>query len=56
MGLPLPSDPISATERILPWLATWYYTIQAISKSKKTLHRGIIKPSQLSITVKTKQK
>jgi IS605 OrfB family transposase len=31
------------------------YTMQAISQSKKTLQRGMIKPSQLPITVKTKQ-
>jgi len=31
------------------------YTIQAISQGKKGLQRGIIKPSQLPITVKTKQ-
>src|SRR5258708_1597851 len=31
------------------------YTIQAISRGKKGLQRGIIKPSQLPITVKTKQ-
>ncbi len=31
------------------------YTIQAISRGKKGLKRGIIKPSQLPITVKTKQ-
>ncbi len=31
------------------------YTMQAISQSKKTLQQGIIKPSQLPITVKTKQ-
>jgi IS605 OrfB family transposase len=31
------------------------YNMQAVSGSKKTLGRGIIKPSQLDITVKTKQ-
>jgi putative transposase len=31
------------------------YTIQAISRGKNGLKRGIIKPSQLSISVKTKQ-
>ena len=31
------------------------YTIQALSQGKKGLKRGIIKPSQLPITVKTKQ-
>ena len=31
------------------------YTFQAISQGKKGLQRGIIKPSQLPITVKTKQ-
>ncbi len=31
------------------------YTMQAISQSKKTLQRGMIKPSQLPITVKTQQ-
>src|SRR5205807_3879331 len=31
------------------------YTIQAISRGKKGLKRGIIKPSQLPIAVKTKQ-
>jgi putative transposase len=31
------------------------YTLQAISRGKKGLQRGIIKPSQLPITVKTKQ-
>jgi putative transposase len=31
------------------------YNIQAISRSKKTLDRGLIKPSQLGITVKTRQ-
>jgi putative transposase len=31
------------------------YNMQAVSSSKKTLHRGIIKPSQLDITVKTRQ-
>ncbi len=31
------------------------YTLQAISRGKKSLQRGIIKPSQLPITVKTKQ-
>jgi len=31
------------------------YTMQAVSNSKKTLGRGIIKPSQLPIEVKTKQ-
>ncbi len=31
------------------------YNMQAVSRGKKTLHRGIIKPSQLGITVKTKQ-
>ena len=31
------------------------YTIQAISQGKKGLQRGIIKPSQLAIRVKTKQ-
>jgi IS605 OrfB family transposase len=29
--------------------------MQAVSRSKKTLHRGVIKPSQLGISVKTKQ-
>ena len=32
------------------------YTIQAISRGKKGLKRGIIKPSMLAIEVKTKQK
>jgi putative transposase len=32
------------------------YTIQAISRGKHGLQRGIIKPSQLAIEVKTKQK
>ena len=32
------------------------YTIQAISRGKKGLHRGIIKPSMLPIIVKTQQK
>lgn len=32
------------------------YTIQAISRGKKGLQRGIIKPSRLPIEVKTKQK
>src|SRR5579859_6210463 len=32
------------------------YTIQAISRGKKGLGRGIIKPSMLSIEVKTKHK
>src|SRR5947209_2856170 len=32
------------------------YTIQAISRGKKGLKRGIIKPSMLKISVKTKQK
>src|SRR5258706_16303631 len=31
------------------------YTMQAISQSKKTLQRGMIKPSQLPIMVKTQQ-
>ncbi len=31
------------------------YTIQAISRGKKGLQRGIIKPSQLAITVRTNQ-
>src|SRR5215470_15626540 len=31
------------------------YNMQAVSRGKKTLDRGLIKPSQLSITVKTKQ-
>jgi putative transposase len=31
------------------------YTLQAISRGKKGLQRGIIKPSQLPITVKTKR-
>ena len=31
------------------------YNMQAVSSSKKTLHRGMIKPSQLGIQVKTKQ-
>ncbi|HLZ81802.1 MAG TPA: transposase [Ktedonobacteraceae bacterium] len=31
------------------------YTIQAIGHGKKTLDRGLIKPSKLDITVKTKQ-
>jgi putative transposase len=31
------------------------YTVQAISRGKKGLQRGIIKPSQLAITVETKQ-
>src|SRR5215470_10803543 len=31
------------------------YNMQAVSRGKKTLDRGIIKPSQLGITVKTKQ-
>ena len=31
------------------------YNMQAVSSSKKTLHRGIIKPSQLGIQVKTRQ-
>ena len=31
------------------------YTIQAISRGKKSLDRGLIKPSQLAIMVKTKQ-
>src|SRR5260370_1210200 len=31
------------------------YTLQAISQGKKGVQRGIIKPSQLAITVKTKQ-
>src|SRR5215472_3819208 len=31
------------------------YNMQAVSRGKRTLDRGIIKPSQLSITVKTKQ-
>src|SRR5262249_40546298 len=31
------------------------YNMQAVSSSKKTLHRGIIKPSKLGITVKTRQ-
>src|SRR2546429_376661 len=31
------------------------YNMQAISRGKKTLDRGIIKPSQLGITVKTRQ-
>jgi putative transposase len=31
------------------------YNMQAVSSSKKTLHRGIIKPSQLGVTVKTRQ-
>src|SRR5579885_3490251 len=32
------------------------YTIQALSRGKKGLKRGIIKPSQLAIAVRTKQK
>src|SRR5581483_3138842 len=32
------------------------YTIQALSRGKKGLKRGIIKPSMLAIEVKTKQK
>src|SRR5947209_4376129 len=32
------------------------YTIQALSRGKKGLKRGIIKPSQLAIEVQTKQK
>ncbi len=31
------------------------YTMQAVSRGKKSLDRGLIKPSQLSIAVKTKQ-
>src|SRR5262249_52465015 len=31
------------------------YNTQAISHSKRTLDRGIVKPSQLGMTVKTKQ-
>jgi putative transposase len=31
------------------------YNMQAVSRGKKTLQRGIIKPSQLAISVKTKQ-
>src|SRR5215472_4060969 len=31
------------------------YNMQAVSRSQKTLGRGIIKPSQLGMTVKTKQ-
>ena len=31
------------------------YTLQALSRGKRGLQRGIIKPSQLAITVKTKQ-
>ena len=31
------------------------YTLQAISRGKKGLQRGIIKPSQLAITVRTNQ-
>jgi IS605 OrfB family transposase len=31
------------------------YNMQAVSRGKKTLDRGLIKPSQLGITVKTKQ-
>src|SRR5215472_11686903 len=31
------------------------YNMQAVSQSKKTLYHGLIKPSQLGITVKTKQ-
>jgi IS605 OrfB family transposase len=31
------------------------YNMQAVSSSKKTLHRGIVKPSQLGVTVRTKQ-
>jgi hypothetical protein len=31
------------------------YNMQAVSSSKKTLHRGIIKPSMVPIAIKTKQ-
>jgi len=31
------------------------YNMQAVSSSKKTLYRGVIKPSQLGVTVKTRQ-
>jgi putative transposase len=31
------------------------YNMQAVSRGKKTLERGIVKPSQLGITVKTRQ-
>jgi putative transposase len=31
------------------------YNMQAVSRGKKTLDRGIVKPSQLGITVKTRQ-